>query len=471
MQITENKKISSILFFLFLIFYSVQIPMNTSKPDVIVFAIRALSKLPILDYAYLAPNTLLEGTALPNYHLGHTLVLWLVYHLAPSSLANTIWLSGFVSAISGALIVALTFLIWKELGIDKKKSATIAVVIGFIPSIWEESIIGEVYALQLLFILLFLYTFLKDKILLSILTFTFANLISPLSALSFGLVLLKQDSKNYIKNILLVGSISLIIYLTIYTLIGSNLLNLLNPLNTEQEGRGIPYRIFTLIIFLIINFNFFIFYLYKGIRETLKLEKDKLVRLTLATLPQLLLIFLGSTFFIELGSFQLPVFWAFAFPLGYYLSKVQYKNLYFIGSFVSLVIFTYVFWVIPNTTLGSARAEAGKWLKENGYKSISVIGAWDPGISVIYGRDGFSLEALNKYYFDEPNPNESKIERTNKDSLLIVEQKKVPLRVLLSKLKISALNLKPYYPDKEITKGKVKKLYENDTVLLYKWKK
>ena len=101
MLITENKKIFFILFFLFLIFYSVQIPLHTSKPDVIVFAIRSLSKLPIVDYAYLAPNTLLEGTALPNYHLGHTIILWLVYQLAPSNLSNTIWLSGFVSSISG----------------------------------------------------------------------------------------------------------------------------------------------------------------------------------------------------------------------------------------------------------------------------------------------------------------------------------------------------------------------------------
>jgi hypothetical protein len=270
---------------------------------------------------------------------------------------------------------------------------------------------------------------------------------------------------------LIIGSGSLLFYLIIYTLIGSNLLNLLNPLSTEQEGRGIPYRIFALIFFLIINFNFFIFYLYKGIRETLNTEKEKLTRIALATLPQLLLIFLGSTFFIELGSFQLPIFWALAFPLGYYLSKVRYNNIYFISSLTALVIFTYIFWIIPNTTIGSAREEAGKWLKDNGYENICIIGAWDSGISVINGRDGFNLEALNKYYFDEPVPNENKIKETNMDSLLIVNQKKMPLRVLLSKLKISGLSIKPYNPNQEIETGKVKKLYENDAVLLYKWEK
>ncbi len=467
----ENKKISLILFFIFLIFYSVQIPLHTSKPDIIVFAIRALSKTPILNYAYLAPNTLLEGTALPNYHLGHTLILWLVYHLAPTNLANTIWLSGFVSAISGALIVTLTFLIWQSLGIDKKKSLVIAIVTGLIPSIWEESIIGEVYALQLLFILLFLYAFLKDKILLSVFAFTFANLVSPLSALSFGLLLLKPITKENIKKIFIIGSISLLIYSIIYYLIGSNLLDLFSPLSEEQKGRGIPYRAVTLVIFIFINFNFFIFYLYKGIRETFKFEKEKLSRLAIATLPQLILIFLGSTFFIELGSFQLPVFWALAFPLGYYLAKINYKNIYFVSSATGLVILTYVFWIIPNTTIGSAREEAGKWLRANGYENLCLIGAWDPGITVLYGRNGFDLTALNEYYFDEPTPNEEKIEETNMDSILIVNQKKIPLRVLLSKLKIKGLNIKKYNPNKEIHTGEITKLYENDAVQLYKWKK
>ncbi|MCB9247705.1 MAG: hypothetical protein H6613_03800 [Ignavibacteriales bacterium] len=83
-------------------FYALQIPYYTSKPDVIVFAIRALADKPILDFAYLPQETLLDGTVLPNYHLGHTLVLWLVYQIVPVSYSSTIWISGFISALSGA---------------------------------------------------------------------------------------------------------------------------------------------------------------------------------------------------------------------------------------------------------------------------------------------------------------------------------------------------------------------------------
>ncbi len=471
MRNSEDKKIFSFLTLFFLIFYTLQIPLHTSKPDVVVFAMRALSKLPILNYAYLAPNTLIEGTALPNYHLGHTLILWLAYHLAPASLSNSIWLSGFVSSICGALIVGLTFLIWKELGIDKKKSVIIAFTVGFIPSIWEESLIGEIYAMQLLFILLFVYSFLRNKIFISIITFTFANLISPLSGLSFGLLLLKPWHKNTLKKIFLIGGVSLAVYLLIYFLIGSNLLNLLNPLSTEQEGRGIIYRIVVLIVFIILNFNFFSLYLYKGLKETFKAEKEKITKLLLATLPQLLLLFLGSTFFIELGSFQLPIFWALAFPLGYYLSTINFRNLYFALSFMGLVILSYTLWIYPNTKIGSSREAAGKWLKKKGYDNISIIGSWEPGINVLYGRDGFNLAELNKYYFDAPFPSENEIKCTKKDSVLIVSQKKTPLRILFSYLHITSMNIPKYEPKRKIKTGIISKLYENDSVLLYKWKK
>jgi len=471
MIFTDNKKIFFTLFTFFLVFYTIQIPFYTSRPDIIVFATRAMADKPILDYAFLGSRTLLDGTILPNYHLGHTIVLWFVYKIFPSSLANTIWPAGFVSAISGALIVALTFLIWNNLNIEKFKAITIAIVVGLIPSIWEHSIIGEVYALQLLFILLFIFAFVKDKIILSALAFMFANLVSPLSALSFGLVFLKPFSKKTITKAIISGSIALALYIGIYSLIGANLLELFSPLSSEQEERGFLYRSAMLIIFIALNFNFFILYLLKGFKLTWQNESRKIIYLLLATTPQLLLLFLGSTFFIELGSFQLPIFWALAFPLGIYLSQINIKSLSFISSSLGLIIIMYFMWISPNNTIGASREEAGNWLKENGYENNSIIGSWDSSIGVLTGKNNYSLEALNKYYFDKSCPTNMDILKTKMEKIVIAEQKKIPLRIMLAELNIPGMKLDLYNPKKEITTGKVTKLFENETVFLYNWEK
>ncbi len=229
MSLDKNWKISLVLFVSFLIFYAIQIPLYTSKPDVLVFALRSMAESPIFDIAYLNSSTYLSCNPMPNYHLGHTLILWVAYHIFPGSITQTIWLSGFISAISGALTVVLTFLIWKKLNLTTKQSLIIALIVGLIPSFWEESIIGEVYALQFLFILLFFYSFLSEKWIWSGFFFLYACLISPLSGLSFSLILLKSKDKETLLKAFWIGLTSLIVYLLIYFSIGSNLLDLLNP--------------------------------------------------------------------------------------------------------------------------------------------------------------------------------------------------------------------------------------------------
>ena len=106
---------------IFFVFYLIQIPFWTRYPDVLVHSCRSLSDLPILNYAYLDERSLyLYGTkALPNYHLGHTVLLWFIYHIVPKSLAITIWPSGFLASICGSLVVGFTFLIWLHLGLQK----------------------------------------------------------------------------------------------------------------------------------------------------------------------------------------------------------------------------------------------------------------------------------------------------------------------------------------------------------------
>ncbi|MBK8946965.1 MAG: hypothetical protein IPM32_17095 [Ignavibacteriae bacterium] len=468
---SEKLKISILLFISFLLFYALQIPNYTSKPDVIVFAIRSLAEKPITDFAYLPQNTLLSGNALPNYHLGHTIILWLVYQIVPLDYSATIWTSGFISSISGALIVVFTFLIWLTLGFNKKKSITIAIVVGLIPSFWEQSVIGEVYALQFLFILLFVFAFIKDHILLSSLFFAYSNLVSPLSGLAFGLIFLKGFDKKIIQKSIIVGTLALIIYGIVYVLIGANLMDLLNPLSTEPEGRGVSYRFIAFVFFIILNFNFFLYHLIKGMIFTLKDIRKISLTLILATIPQILLIFAGATFFIELGSFQLPVFWALAFPLGYYISSVKINKYYFGLALIIAVSLSYTLWIRTNVVVGKEREDAGKWLRINDLNNLTVIGPWSVGVSVIKGRDGSNLNALKNFYIEKSCPKNCDIEKTKKEELIIASAKKIPLRVALSKLKLDGLQIEEYNPIKEITTGTVKKIYENESVTLFKWEK
>jgi hypothetical protein len=469
MQSSENFKISFLLFLLFLVFYTLQIPFYTSKPDVIVFAFRSLAESPILDVAYLNSSTFISGEPLPNYHLGHTLILWIIYQLFPQSLATTIWPSGFVSAISGALIVVLTFLIWKKLGLNNKKAIIISAIAGLIPSFVEESVIGEVYAIQFLFILLFFYTFLIDKWIWSTFFFLYACLISPLSGLAFGLIFINRRDKTTLVRAFAVGVIALTFYIIIYLAIGSNMMKLFAPSSQDPIGRGVIYRIIALIFFIVLNFNFLIIYLIKGLKFTYDNEKKNIIPLFMATTPQLLLLFAGSTFFIELGSFQLPLFWALAFPLGIYLSEINYKSkLLWLVIILSMAL-NHSLWIAPNNVVGSSREEAGIWLKNNGYNSLSIVAPWSVGISILKGRDGSSVDSLNTYYYDKPCPVNEDLLYTKKDKLIIAEAKKMPYRVALSKLDFTGLEINLYDPTEIITIGKTKKIFENQYVLLYEW--
>ncbi len=454
----------------FAIFYSAQVSFLTSRADVLTFASRSASEKPILEYAFLDDRTLLEQPALPNYHLGHTLILWLAYQIMPLDLDKTIFPAGLVSAVSGGFIVGLTFLIWLQLGLSKRKAVIISLVTGLIPSIWFHNTFGEVYALQLLFILLFVYLFLKEKIILSALAFLFANLVSPVSALSFSFVFLAGWNKKVLKNAFIVGSISLIVYLLIYVGIGSNLFNLLNPLGTEIEGRSVFYRIGVLIFFIIINFNFFLIYLIKGINLALKGNQELFKRLLFTIIPQLFLLFLGSTFFIELGSFQIPLFWGLAFFTGYAISEMNLSIKKLALPLLGSVLITIFFWHVPDRLIAIDRHDAGQWLKGKGFNT-KIIGDWATSVGVILSKEDMDLHFLTNNYYDCPFPTEKDIQMTHEDSLIILACKKNILRQKLAELPIQGLKIEPYNPSEKITTGKSEKIYENNSLVVYYWTK
>lgn len=471
MQKIFQNKTPYVLFIVFAVFYTLQIPNYTYKADVLTFAIRSSADAPILNFAYLNSQTLLTGTALPNYHIGHTIVLWLVYQIVPTAFVNSIWTAGFISAVSAAFVVVLTFLIWLNLGIDKRKSAFIAITFGLVPTFWEHATIGEIHSLQMLFILLFIYSFFKEKYVFSALAFLFANLISPLSGLAFLLVFLKGFNKKNIIAALIIGASSLSLYVTVFLVLGSDLLQLLNPVAEQPAGRGIIYRILTLGVFICLNFGFFIYFFVKGSEKLLNVNKILLTRLFIVSIPQLLLVFVSAGFFIEYGSFQILLFWAIAFPIGYYLSSVNLKSFYFIFSLLISVAVTYFLLLSPHKTIGSSLEEAGNWLNGNGYENVCVIGPWNVGINIISARNSEKLESLNYYYFDKAKPTTTDLIKTNEEELIIAASKKRTLRKLLSDTKIPGLVIDEYNPIQDIEFGEVKKLFENEYVCLYSWKK
>ncbi|MCW8848778.1 MAG: hypothetical protein OQJ81_02270 [Melioribacteraceae bacterium] len=466
----ENK-IPFAMFIAFLIFYSLQIPLHTYKADVLAFAIRSTVNSPIIDFAYLNSHTLLSGEALPNYHLGHTIILWLVYQLVPDSMSYSIGPAGFVSAISAALAVMLTYLIWINLGFDKRKSIFIAITFGLVPSFWEHATIGEVHSLQMLFILLFIYLFLKEKYILSSIAFLIANLITPLAGLAFPFIFLKNFNKRNLIISILIGGSALILYFTIYYLIGANLLLLLNPMGDHQAERGIVYRILTLNVFILLNFGFFTYYFFKGSKELYLQNKYLLSKLIIFSLPQLLLVFVSAGFFIEYGSFQILLFWAMSVPIGYYISTINYKSFYFIFAIIFSIALTYSLWLSPHKTIGASLEEAGNWLSENNYKNICLIGSWNVGINIISSCNNLNMDSLQNYYFDNPYPTDKDLLKTNKDELIIATGKKIALRKILSDTNIPGLVIEEYNPLNDIYSGTITKLYENNFVCLYSWKR
>lgn len=460
-----------ILFIVALLFYVVQIPSTTTNADALTFSIRSLNQFPIIDYAYLESSTLISNSALPNYHLGHTLIMWLFYKIIPNIFDSVLIISGFVSAISAALAVLLTYLIWLKLGFNKRISLIVSLLFALLPSFWEKALIGEIHSLQMLFILLYVYTFLNRKYIYSTAAFLAANLITPLSGLAFGLAYLGGFSKKILYRSIIVGFVSLLLYAIIFYLIGSDFSIILNEAVSHNGNRGLTYRVGILIFFTILNFNVFAPQILFGIKKLYSLKPKLLYILMIVTIPQLLLLFASSSFFIEKGSFQIQLFWGLTLPAGIAISNMKLKSLKFIISSILFVLAALVFWFYPHWEMSKSYSDAGTWLKQNEYQNYSIIGPWTVSIPIISKRNGNDIAILNKYYHDFPSPSDIELIKTGKEKLVISDYNKTYLRKKLSSLGIPGLRLNKYDPTKTIKIGNVEKIYKNKFVTLYRWEK
>ena len=100
-----------------------------------------------------------------------------------------------------------------------------------------------------------------------------------------------------------------------------------------------------------------------------------------------------------------------------------------------------------------------------------MIGPWEVGLNIISARNNMNLESLLKFYFDKPNPSDIDLLKTNKKDLIIVKYKKISLRKILSDYNIPGLKIEDYNPINDVESGEVRKLFENNFVILYSWKK
>lgn len=453
----------------FAVFYLVQVPLSTSNADVLVYALRSIASFPITEFAFLDQRYLLRGDSLPNYHLGHTLVLWLVYHIMPAKLAHSIWPAGLVSAISGGGIVGLTYLIWIELKFKKIQAEAIAVTAGIIPSIWYHNLIGEVYALQLLATLACLLFFLKGQLIPATLAFLFANLVTPISGLGFTLLLLGQGQKKWALRAFWVGSGALAIYLLIFKSVGIDISSAFSALGHSNSASSATWSTIKFFGYVVLNLNLLIFYLPMGCKQALSQYRKASIYLCAAILPQVLMILLNEDFLMELGSFQLLIFWALSMPIGIAISQAGFtmtKRTVLFGA--TAMVFLFV-WVIPAQHTAFDYRDAGQRLKHLESSAPRIAGHWGPATATTLNRYGWHLERLSAHLIDLPYPNQNDLIRSGEDRLILAFSNKPSLRVWLNRVPLIGLNVQPYQQIDDSLRQSIKLLYENRSVKLFRW--
>lgn len=470
----EGYKPQTLFYFLssiFFIFYLIQIPFWTSNADVLVYACRSLSPSPILDYAFLDGRylSLLGETPLPNYHLGHTVLLWLASKIVPNSLKATIYPSGLMSAICGAFIVGLSFLIWVRLGLKKNVALVVAFVAGLIPSIWYHSLIGEVYALQLFSILLFVYLSLQNNLVLASTAFLFANLVSPTSGLSFAMLFLISRDKNTLLRAFFVGLFALCFYFLVYYLIDSNVVMAFKGSNTSYLKKPMIYRPYMLSKIMFLNIGFFLPYCLSGIRVAWKGHRNLFYGLIIAIIPQLYFAVSDRGFLTELGSFFLLFFWLLTFPIGLGITKSKIPRYYLLFAIIGIFTLTYHFWINPDKEVGRARNDAGVHIRKEIPEEIKILGHWNSSIGVVLGKYGWDFQKLSENYIEHPFPTSDDLLKTGEDSLIIVRYKRPQWRIRLSRIPIPYFQIDDVNLEESLEVGSIKRIFVNDAVYIYRW--
>lgn len=450
-------------------FYFIQIPLISSNSDVLLYSLRSKSDLPIVNYAFYDKTFHHEGTPLPNYHIAHTVILWSIYRFMPNTLRHSIWPAGLVSAVAAALSIGISFLIWIELGASQKKALLAAALYGLIPTTWHNALIGEVYSLQYLFVFLFLYFFLKNKIGLSALSFSLANLVSPISGLSFSLVLIGNRIKNKPIKAAVVGLLAVVFYVLIISVFQINPLRAFDAISSSQ--RNLLWKSYKFSVILLLNINFFIYSIGRGIKTPGAINWKFYSVLILSISPQLILGFYDSQFLVEKGSFLSVIFWAISFMIAdNMLAKNKHMNVLILSVLANFIIYG-IFWKMPELEITQARRSAAFELNKRGLNHVKISGSWSHAVGLIVERDGWDLQNLSGTLIDIPNPTEQDLERTMEDSLLIVHFNRDGWIARTSKAVFPKSMTNLYDPRNTTFKDILEEKVRNKYFIIYLWKK
>lgn len=463
-----------LLFLIFLVFYAIQVPTYIANADVLAYTCRATSNAPINSFVYLDQYThrLLGDETYPNYHIGHTLLLRLIYMLVPHAYAKTILPAGFLSALCGALIVGFTFLIWLSLGFNKKASFFIAICSGLIPTLCYNNIIGEAYSPQLLFIVLSLYFFFRNRVFFTVLFFCSALLISPLSALCFPLLFIKSRDKRTLFLPFIILLASFLTYVVACFALKVDIIKAFRIISTIPGGSSLIFRIYKYIELLVLNINFLFLFMLIGIWIIWKNHKRLFIVLLLGSIPYLVLGLLSRDFIVDYGNNLFVLFWILSVPIGFSLS--QNKRLWYTSA-LSLIFLFAVFqvgWALPNNRIGRSLEDAGKRTRMVVPEEIPIVGPWKSALAITLGKYGWNYEKIASLYIEYQGPDEQILLNANIDTLLVVSEKMPTPKWknnLKKKLPGSWFLKEPKNFINEKFAGTVNLIYENDLVYVYKW--
>lgn len=463
----SKRRLFLLLVSAFGIFYLLQIPFMSSNSDVLIYSLRAKNNVPISSYAFYEKTTYAGGVPLPNYHIGHTYILWQVYQFMPDFLKNSIWPSGFVSSMSAAITIGVVFLIWLQLGMTMNKALLTSIIYGLIPTIWHHALIGEVYSLQFVFVYLFFYLFLKNKLLLSAAAFTLANLVSPLSGLSFSLLLLGENRQNKFKDALLVGFLATMLYALIMSLLGFNPLKAIEAVDSGQ--RNLLWRIYRFALILILNLNAFIFYFFRGLKDKTAHNNNFRLYLILSISPYILLGLINSQFLVENGSFLLILFWASAYFIATGITQYKSATPKIYLCLLANALCYFAFWNLPSIEVSLARNNSASLLTKDNLSELKIMGSWSHSVALVIARDGWDIKNLSEKFIDISNPRQEDLAQTKEDSLLVVYFNRDNLQSKVSKVIFPNSKHNKYDPCVEITSGQIELKQKNRFFVIYLW--
>ncbi|MBU4495954.1 MAG: hypothetical protein KJ874_11730, partial [Acidobacteria bacterium] len=174
----------------------------------------------------------------------------------------------------------------------------------------------------------------------------------------------------------------------------------------------------------------------------------------------------------ELGCFQVPLFWLLAFPVGIAVSGMGRRRRVLGLAALAVVIAVFIiFWKIPDRSLALDRIQAGNWLEQNVPDSIKLAAHWRTGVGIALERYNWNFQKLSNRFIISAYSDEKMLLESGEESLIIALSKGPFYSRLLAKLSISGISIPSFEPDRSLEKSRAQKIFENSSVVLYRWQR